>query len=358
MNYNNGEVFVYAIRNCQPETFVLLLAQGISYKAIFTVVMEALRASQANRVIIFTQLLNRFGLDHINTALKYLVLEEDSDLCLIEILLTAGAEVEHENGVCIKHAAYNLNLDLVRLLSQSLGYNQIIFTQALSSIVNRGTHWISFEHVELISVLLRHGASGQIVNKALVQLVDHVAGQDALTDLRNTFLGLLLSVGADVNFENGKAVGIAAGKADVFLLTYFLRQGASSATASMALSMAILAHHPEPLLLQLIDVFADQRTALADFNQGVPGMLPPFLLCLKSYPHSTVLLDRLVKAGAELNCKVPWLQYPDESLREWTIQPETQEPEPVSVLMWALLQREVKISLAVFSALVGYGGKC
>ncbi|KAK0720197.1 hypothetical protein B0H67DRAFT_486120 [Lasiosphaeris hirsuta] len=338
VNYNKGEVFIFAIRCFQPDAFSLLLTQGVSYKALFTAALEALKAPRSNRMIIFRQLLDRLQTDHLNISMKHLTLERDTDLGLVEVLLEAGAEATHEEGVCIKNAAYNFNLDLIRMLSRYSGHHEAIFTQALLGIISRGRQWIAFENLEIVQLLLRHGASGQVVNKALVELVDHVACQDSQMDLGKAFLATLFGAQADVNHDNGKAVGVAAGRGDPFLLSLLLSHGATSATASLALSISIMAHHKESLLLQLIAAFTNQRVGVLDVNHTIPGMLPPILMCLKSYPDSVSLLDSLVNAGCQLEATVPSQVYANEIMKDRDGRPISQGPEPVSVLMWSLLQ--------------------
>ncbi|KAK3941038.1 Inversin [Diplogelasinospora grovesii] len=345
VNYNNGEVFAYAIRNFRPDNFRLLLSQGTSYKALFTAVMEALRAPRSNRHVIFECILGRLQLDHLNAALKHLILEDGPDLGLVKAMLDAGAEATFEGGLCIKHAACNLDRDTLHVLTEHSGRDEIIYTQAFSGVISRGKQWIAFEHLQLIQLLLRHGAGGQVVNRAMVEVVDHLACQASRADLAEALLNNLFAADADVNYENGKAVGIAAGRGDPSLVSLLLGRGATTTAATHAFSTAIMTHHEESLLLRLVDVFADPRTALPDVNQSLPGMPPPLLLCLKSYGNSVALLDRLVEAGCDLELTVRAQVHSEGS----------SETEQVSVLMWALLQPDNFISSCVVWAMIRHG---
>ncbi|KAK3326030.1 hypothetical protein B0H66DRAFT_616849 [Apodospora peruviana] len=238
VNYKDGEVFIYTIRrNFRSDLLHLLLEQGTSYKALFTAVREALNAPKAPRRVMFGALINRMEVDHLNTALKHVILEEQTDLCLVGALLDAGAHPTYEDGVCIRNAAYRLHYNALRLLSEHLtpagSQNKAeIFTQALALVVNRGVQWIAHEHVELVKLLLRFGASSEAVSKAMVQAVDRLAGgTEAQTGLLDTLLGLLFDAGADVNHESGRAVGIAAGRGDTALVNRLLGHvSTSSAT--------------------------------------------------------------------------------------------------------------------------------
>ncbi|AEO63045.1 uncharacterized protein THITE_40294 [Thermothielavioides terrestris NRRL 8126] len=354
VNYNNGEVFIYAIRNFRPETFHLLLSQGIEYKPLFTAVLEALKTSRPERITLFGELLSRLQLDHLNMALKHVVLEEQTDLALAKMLLDSGAEAALEDGLCVKHAASTLDRDLLRLLSEYLDHDGNIYGQAFAAIISRGTQWIAFEHVDVVDILLQRGASGPIVSKALVEVVDHLACQEPKAGLAGVMLRRLFAANADVNHENGKAMSIAASRGDPFLLSLLLANGATSSSATLALTAAIMAHHREALLLQLISIFADKSSVTPDFNRSIPGMPPPILLCLKSYGSSTAILDGLVKAGCHLEVTIPMRLYA-ESARNRENRVVSSELEPASVLMWALAQEEGLISPAVIKALIHHG---
>ncbi|KAK4202061.1 ankyrin repeat-containing domain protein [Triangularia verruculosa] len=347
VNYNNGEVFIYATRNFRSETFHLVLSQGISYKALFTLLMEALRAPRTERKAILEEVISRFQLDHLNMALKHVVLEPKPDLVLAKTLLDSGAEPTHDNGVCIKNAACNLERDLLHLLSGYAGKNVELFTQAFAAILSRGKQWIAFEHVDTIRILLKHGASPQTASRAMMDIVDHLACNDDQAALSRALLDSLFAAGADVNYENGKAVGMAASRGDPSLLDYLLKQKADTTSATLALSAAIMAHHPESLLLEILNVMA-QPGLPTDFNHSLPGMPhPPIILILKSYGDSVAIVHRLVRAGCRLDSTVLAVCDTDKGSQA--------EVEPVTVLMWALLQKDEMISTAVIEALICHG---
>ncbi|KAK3903660.1 hypothetical protein C8A05DRAFT_32602 [Staphylotrichum tortipilum] len=353
VNYNDGEVFTHAIRNFRPEAFHLLLGQGIDFKALFTTVVEALKLPRLDRKLLFGEILNRLQVGHLNMALKHVVLEEASDLDLAKMLLDAGAKPEHEDGVCVKYAASSLDRDLLQLLSEYLGDNPSMYGQAFSAMINRGKQWISLEHVEVVDILLQHGVSGFVAGRAIVDVVDHLACQTAQAGLAEVLVRKLFAAGVDANYENGKAVSIAASRGDPFLLSLLLSNGATSSSATLALTAAVMAHHDEPLFLHLIDIFADQRSAVPDFNKSIPGMPPPIFQCLKAYGSSTAVLDHLVHAGCRLETTVPMQVFADIA-RDRTDRVSS-EMEPASVLMWALLQKPGIISPDIIEALLSHG---
>ncbi|KAK4187013.1 hypothetical protein QBC35DRAFT_385918 [Podospora australis] len=354
-NYNNGEVFVYAVRNFRPDTFHLLLSQGMSYKSLYTVLMEALQTQGAHRRMLLGELLGRFQLDHLNMALKHVVLEPNPDLTLLKTILDAGAEATYEQGVCIRHAACTFSRDVLRLLADYSDPNKDIFTKAFSAIVTRDQRWIAYEHVEPVRILLQHGASSQAASRAVVEVVDYLACKEDDISLAKVLLDNLLAAGADVNFENGKAIGMAASRGDTVLLSFLLNKGATSGSTTLALSAAILAHHQEDLLLELIDVLAQPRSVTTDFNRSLPGMpQPPIILVLKAYGKSVALVKRLVKAGCRLDSNVS-MQICRSSAMGGGDSNAVVGTESASVLMWALSQEEELVSLVVIEALIRCG---
>ncbi len=311
VNYNNGEVFIFAIRNYDMNTLRQLLKQGVAYKTLFTATMEALRMAQEERRDIIGELIGHLQLDHLNLALKYVFLEPYPDMTLARELLEAGAEATLENGVCIKHAACNLDARAVHVLAEFSGHNEAIFTQAFAGVISRGKDWIAFEHFELIQLLLCHGATGEVLDRAMVDTISQLAGNLAHRDLAEKIVNALIASGADVNYGGGKVIGIAASAGDSRLLELLLGQGATRETTTFAFSTAIMAHHEEATLVDLIGVFIDERTTIPDLNQSLPGMLPPLLLCMNHY-RSVSLLDCLWKLGCSLESTVSCEVYPDE----------------------------------------------
>ncbi len=354
VNYNNGEAFMFAIRRNDLATLRELLKRGANYKTLFTATMEAVNLPPDSRAHVLEELIGHMQLDHLNLALKYIILESQPDLALAEQLLRAGAEPTMENGVCIKHAACTLNIEATQVLADFARRNEPIFTEAFAGVVNSGGQWIAPEHLELVRVLLCHGASGKVLNRAMFEAVDCLAGNPDKKGTLEALVDMFVEYGADVNFKDGKMVGIAASAGDGPLLAHLLGQGATTETATIAFSTAILAHHEEAKLMDLVSVFADKRTRTPNVNQPLPGMLPPLLLCMNHY-RSVALLDCLWKQGCDLEATALCKVYPDEPADEQMGKINFDE-EPVTALMWALLQGQEKIGADMIRAIVDRDG--
>jgi len=356
VNYNEGEIFVHAIRNFRSETFHLLLSQNIGHRALYAAVGEALKAPKHNRKIIFIELMSRLQHDHINVALTHIVFEEQPDISLAKLLLDSGADAAHNEGSLIKHAACNLNSILLNLLARHAGHNEEIFTQAFMAVINKGKQWIAPDHLELVDILLHNGASPNTASRAVVEVTEHLACKQPAAEFGKALLLRLFAAKADVNYEHGKALSIAASCGDPFLVSFLLEQRATAASATRALSAAIFARHSQETLLPLLLAFAGAQSCKPNFNQSLRGTLPPIFLCLKNYPSSVVMLDTLVDAGCNVGTTIQVHVCPPESIDgDQTF--DAVEAEPASVLIWALLQNDEPISSEVIKALVHHGGK-
>jgi hypothetical protein len=176
----------------------------------------------------------------------------------------------------------------------------------------------------------------------LIQVVNQfcIADSDFRDNDIDQTLDMLLAAHADVDFENGKSVEIAALRGDVHVLRKLLghSQDVTGITATIALTNAIIAHHDEPHLLELLGAIHEQSKAL-DPDRPLAGMLPPIFLCLDLYGDGVNLLDRLVWMGCSLEIQTAF------------------ESERVTVLVWALLQPENKISDEVIKVIIEHGGK-
>lgn len=289
-----------------------------------------------------------FDRDHLNTALRELSSEQDSDLDLMRTFLTVGADAAHDNGVCIKTATLALDLAQLQLLAEFSGRNQTIYTQAFSQLTCQDNRWMDLRHLPVVNLLLQRGASGSPIHRALVQVVDRLG--EALDDRDmvslDQIVDVLLDAHADINFEGGAAVNKAASLGHVHLLHRLLGQSPcpTASTAMIALYSAITAGHDESRLLELINAIHTQATSL-DPNQVAPGMTTPLVMCLRLYPNSPALLDRLVGIGCDLEEVMP-------------MKTEDGIEEPGNVLLWSVSLRwsEGGISDEVVSAIIQHQG--
>lgn len=157
----------------------------------------------------------------------------------------------------------------------------------------------------VLELLLEHGAKGELVDIALLQALDAMKqGLDA-----EGFVDLFLQYGANVNYQHGQSLQIAALNGNVLLLQKLFNHGPSRQSLSMAFSMAFAADHPAKKVLSIIDALFEKDGKTADPKSIYPGLDPPIFLCLQRYSKATNLLKRMCEVGCDLDAKIKYRVY-------------------------------------------------
>lgn len=360
VNHNSGQVFVHSIRQLHTNTLQLLLGQNPNGISLFTAIDEALSLPRPSRPSVVGTLIPYLGREHLDHALKRAGLESYPDLGFMRVLLQAGADVTVDRGICTAQAARNLDIDALRLQAEFSGYNEEVFTAAFAALTGSGRQWMSFDHLDLIQLILSHGAAGQVVNAAMVMAIESLGGDNSPNALMEKLLDLFLAAGADVNYEKGRAVNLAVKQGNVGAVRRLLDHGATRETTTPAFSAAILAGHGEQCLLEIITAFTDGKggTTYIDFDTPRPGMLPPLFSCLDVYPDSIPLVTKLLALGCKTEQAVVSqvdLAMPEDREDQATVNASGEEHVPV--LLWALLQPDNKIKSEVINILIAHGGE-
>jgi hypothetical protein len=317
-DYSNGECVVTAAKGLHLDT-LHLLAGSVASASVFTTAFDAFSDGD--------EWLAPRGLEVVHFLLEY------------------GASGQEVDAAFCK-AARLYDADALNLLASSI--NPEIVNVALVTVAQAGKDWLSIDNDKLwlIHSLLEWGAAGDSVNLVLLEALDAYARGFTSEDLIDT----LLHVGAkaDVNFQDGEAVQIAAKYGNAALLEKLAACEATTETLSIAFAEAITAGHDEKVLLELIDVFMKNKGAKPDVKVAPNGYQPPIFACLAAYPQSAALVKRLAKIGCDLEAQIEYWPYDDEDL----------ESENVTVLSWALSQPEKRIASPVIEELVAAKGKC
>lgn len=359
VDHNSGEVFVHAIRNKDLNTLQLLLLRHPNSTSLSTVVDVALKVDKKTRHGVFEVMIPHLDRKHLDQAFRASGLEPYPNLDFIRMLLQAGANVAVDHGVCIRQAARNLDIDGLILFTEFSGYNEAIYTAAFTELLESGTNWMSFDHLDVMQLILTHGAASTPVNSALHTVIQHLGCDKSQTVLMENILEMLLASDADVNYEKGAAVRLAARQGNAVAVRLLLASGATTDTASAAFHTAIIAEHSEEPLLELVDIFTNGKNGdtFVDVNKAQPGMLPPLFLCIDAYPNSVALAARLFAAGCDPEQTVQSRVYGETKDLDAVSGMTIPEEEPVTILAWALLQPNYKISSDVVCAIIDQGGK-
>ncbi|KAF2675954.1 ankyrin [Lentithecium fluviatile CBS 122367] len=151
---------------------------------------------------------------------------EDGDSALMNLLLNAGVPVSGSTSA-IQAAVARKDTQSLRTLLKS----QSTTPQSLASVFPLiGSGYAASERLEVARLLLAYGARGSGVDEALVDAV-----ADTSTSRDVALITELVHHGADVNYRNGKAVGLAVTQADASILHLLCDAKPSLAVTSAAL---------------------------------------------------------------------------------------------------------------------------
>ena len=283
----------------------------------------------------------------LHEALNRVINEEDVEERLIELLVSNRASPVANGCRTLIDAARALPASA---FAQLLGSNvsatdaSVVF-KSIYAPQGIGT-WLSRRGYEIAGCLLEQGAAGNSVNLALAAVLG--ANMPNGDELINDFLELLLSHGADVNDNHGEALQNAAsqGRADVLRRLLDAKPNVESLT--LAFPRIFEAGVGEDELCELIMLFADHKDGQNQLDVMFvhPGSEPVVIRALAEFPRSTRILQALLDVG-----------FYHEQTVACRVIPELDEDEQVTLLLWALLQPQKKISSAVINLLIDRGGE-
>ena len=274
--------------------------------------------------------------------------EEELDVRLVHLLLESGASPLTNGCQTLVDATRRMaSVVLPALLSdeRDISEKQLswVFSQAVTE--DNVAVWFTEQGFDVVQKLVTRGSRGHGVSAALGTVIGLSTAENA--NLSQRFVDLLLAHGADVNFNNGAALQMAASKADKALVAKLMGHKPDTASLSLAMYRLFETEIPEDDALELVSLFthyANDDTRLDDsFVQ--PGSRPLLFLCLDRYPRSSKLLKALLDAG-----------YFPEQMANYQVMAELEE-EPVTLLTWAILQPQKRISSNVIQLLVEKGAK-
>ncbi|CAI6255046.1 unnamed protein product [Periconia digitata] len=154
---------------------------------------------------------------------------EDGDAALMDLLMKADTSIASENSHAIQTAVARKDFNSLRMLLRSRPSPQSLskaFTQITSG-------YTAVERIEVVEILLHHGARGPEVDQALIDAVGDTTSRDI------SLVKELVLNGANVNFEAGKAIHLAVTQRDVDILRLLCSTAPSSYATSTALPLTM-----------------------------------------------------------------------------------------------------------------------
>ncbi|KAJ2998040.1 hypothetical protein NUW58_g450 [Xylaria curta] len=283
----------------------------------------------------------------IDSALNRAVKEQEPEERVIRLLIDHGASPVANNCQTLIDATLNLSAPLFdELLDSSVTSEDasLVFREAFR-FSDPGL-WASERGLKIATSLLEKGAEGDGVGSALVTVLkQHTAAPESVTSL---FADLLLKHGADVDYNHGEALQFAALRLNAALVTRLLREKPNTETLTLAFSKIFDAPIAEDKVHELIALFTEYRdgNSQLDVMFEHPGSDPVVIRALTQYPRSIKILEALLDIGF----------YYDQ-MTAYRVIDNSEEIEQVTLLMWALLQPQKRISTGIINLLIERGSK-
>ncbi|KAI0016860.1 ankyrin repeat-containing protein [Xylariomycetidae sp. FL0641] len=283
----------------------------------------------------------------VHAALHRAVNEEEPEGRLIQLLVNNrgspvanGCQTLIDATRMLPAAAFEQLLEArVTAEDASLAFSQVFTAGDVSS-------WLSERGLAIAKCLLGKGASGDSVGDALVALLGRYAEfPDPITD---EFVSVLLKYGADINHNDGEVLQMAAAQGNPELLSRLLKEKPSTESVTRAFPLIFDAGaSSEDDVHQLITLFTEHGDGQSHLDPlfAYSGSEPVMTRALSQFPRSTKIVQALLDAGF----------YHDQMTVCEVL--EGVEPEQVSLLMWALLQPQKKVSSGVIKLLINRGAK-
>ncbi|RGP75084.1 ankyrin repeat domain-containing 17 [Fusarium longipes] len=354
-NFNNGEAVVAATRSAFVSSLELLLGLwhegGNQKKASPPTLIRALKAcwklNQDTRLNIIRDLM-KAGIpivDEVHIALSKAVGEDEPDERLIKLLLDSGASPLTNGCYALTQAVQGAKVSSAELIL-TCEFKDVDIITAFSNGFSDALFitWFSASGLEIAKMLLAKGAKGEPISRALVQVMKD--STDETESLADKFVELFVSHGANVDFEDGEPLVCAASKGNAFWTERLLTCKPSPRTLTLAFERVFdTARSPEEVL-KLFELFSGYRDGEAglDVMTRSAGSDPVLIKAISQYPRSAELLQVLLDAGF----------YHDQTTT-YRIHESVDEPEEVTVLLWAIAQPQKKVSSALIKMLIERG---
>jgi ankyrin repeat protein len=282
----------------------------------------------------------------LHVALGDALSEDEIDARLVHLLLHHGASPMTNCCKALVEATRRVAAGLIpALLDREISEKQMswIFSEAITQ-ENAGV-WFTDDGLQMFQSLLAKGARGDGPNVALTTVLQKT-GAD-MTELADKFVDILLEHGADVNYGGGVALQMAASMASAELIAKLLKSQPSAESVSAALPHVFDKELNEDEVLELIALFTNYSVGESALDVMLDGgdSQPILFKCLAQHPRSTKLVKALLDAG-----------YYYDPVASCQLMAD-QDEEAVSLLMWALLQPQKRVSSGVIELLIQCGAK-
>ncbi|SPN98459.1 uncharacterized protein DNG_01503 [Cephalotrichum gorgonifer] len=357
-NYNGGEAVCAAMRSAFLGNLELLLGRGFCHESqkrpSGETLSQALKASwKLSRETRSTAVnwLFEAGLtasDEMHLTLIEIVNSEDEDPELVKLLLERGASPAYNGCKAIIDVAARASLPLLSTLLEyhtPEGELDHILTSAFKS--DNVESWCNENGLSALAMLLER-IPDERLSGATISVVLGLFPTKAL-DLVDSLASALLKHGVDVNYNNGTPLRLAIAAGNLPWLSALLSgppcTPPNPSTLSIALSSVFTSSLDEDAALPLVSALTNHNLDGTTLDAMHPHPIPLLVLALDRYPRSRAILQCLLDAG-----------FYHDQITTHPVPPHA-TPEPITLLLWSLLQPQKRISTSVISLLVSSGAK-
>jgi hypothetical protein len=214
-------------------------------------------------------------------------------------------------------------------------------TDAFEQALSAGDTWLSAAGLPIIQLLLENGASGKPLDRALIIAIENCE----IVPESAEFVDILLGFQASVDYQDGQALKSAVRLGSPVLVEKMLSHAPSEKNILMAFSYILTSELTEDTALELIELFSKVPGVLTDLDDSRKRCEPVTFSCLKRWPRGTKVPEYLFRVGVRVDRTIPYVIESEDGL------------EHVSLLLWAMLQPQQKISSYVIECLLRNGGK-
>ncbi|KLJ06442.1 hypothetical protein EMPG_10167 [Blastomyces silverae] len=344
VNDEHGQAIRLSIETRSFDIMTLLLTQDVTTEALETAFHSSWALQGDERYQYISKILQA-GYDgpHIHGALAEAVQERPADAETLKLLLKHGASVHHSSNLPLLHAAMSMDAAILKLLLEGVSDRGAV-NDVFSQMVTAGNTWLSAPGLPVIQQFLENGAAGEAIDSALAVSVENFGVIPEATDA----VDLLLRSGANADYDDGRALKLAIGKCSPVLVRMLLGSIESTANLPAAFSTILSSNLPEDTTLELIEMFTQIPGGIPDLNRYMydadgTQQEPVTFAALRKWPRGTKILEALLKADILVDQTIPYVIESKEGY------------EQVSLLLWAFLQPQQKISPYVIDCLLRNG---
>ncbi|KAG9241597.1 hypothetical protein BJ878DRAFT_519894 [Calycina marina] len=343
VEFDRGMALATAASQASFALIDLLLTKKPSEKVLIRSYCTALKHEGEDRIRLVRTFL-KTGKTHDNYVCSSLLqATEQIDVELVGLLLDHDV---YDQGQSLYHAAQSADILTTSLLLEAPRSKNLV-SEIFEKVVLGDEIWKAPDGIQVCELFLKRGVTQDNLGKALVLAVTEVLACEE--KVSSQWLDMLLSYGANVDFDSGKCLQLAACDVNVSIVQRLLSHTKKALSKAMALPYIFVGTKNATAALQIINAFEISCPEGEGLEEGFihpESMFKPVLfMALESFPHHNEILNSLLN----LRCS------PNVFQSFGTHDMSKAVTEKWSLLCWAIAEGEKAVSDAVIKTLIDRG---